>query len=193
MAELFITLNNNQVLHPDVKQMILNQDEYLIGQEIGKVMNHLHFHIYCKTDKYSQRQYSDKFRNLIKKYYKGKFNEYKIEVPKNYIKVVAYCAKDEDVEHNLSPQRIEEIILYTKKVRESQRTPMKDKLLDHFIKSDETRDCTPHEITKSILTFYKAIKWLPPNKGQMYQYITYIMLQLYSDIEDVVNTIKLIK
>lgn len=186
-AELFITINNNKVMNPDLKSLILEQDEYLIGQEIGKVMEHLHYHIYCKSDKYTQKRYSDKFRNLIKKHYSGKHNEYKIEKPKNYLKVVAYCAKeDEDVEHNLSEQRIEEIVLYQKKVKESQSTPMKDKLLKHFIESNETQDQSPHEIIKSILTFYKGIKWLPPNKGQMYQYTTYIMLQLYSDIETVI-------
>ncbi len=192
-AELFITINNNNVLNPDLKSLILEQDEYLIGQEIGKVEKHLHYHIYCKTTKFKQKKYSDKFRNLIKKHYSGKHNEYKVEIPKNYIKVVAYCAKDDDVEHNLSEQRIDEICLYTKKVRESQSTPMKDKLLKHFIESNETTDNSPYEIIKSILTFYKAIKWLPPNKSQMYQYTSYIMLQLYSDIEDVMVRLKEIK
>ena len=191
-AELFITINNNNVLHPDLKSLILEQDEYLIGQEIGKVEKHLHYHIYCKSNKFKYKQYYDKFRLLIIKHYSGKHNEYRIEKPKNYLKVVAYSNKDGDVEHNLSEQRIEEIVLYTKKVKESQSTPMKDKLLKHFIESNETSDPSPHQIIKSILTFYKAIKWLPPNKSQMYQYTTYIMLQLYSDIEDVIIQQKLI-
>ncbi len=192
-AELFITINNNNVLHPDLKSLILDQDEYLIGQEIGKVMEHLHYHIYCKSFKFKQKSYSDKFRTLIKKHYSGKHNEYKIEKPKNYLKVVAYCAKeDEDIEHNLSEQRIEEIVLYTKKVKESQSTPMKDKLLDHFITNEKFTNNSPHEIVKSILTFYKKIRWLPPNKSQMYQYTSYILLQLHDDIEDVITLQKLI-
>lgn len=186
-AELFITINNNKELNLELKSLILDQDEYLIGQEIGKIEKHLHYHIYCKSDKYSQRSYSDKFRNLIKKYYSGKHNEYKIEKPKNYLKVVAYSNKDGDVEHNLSEQRIEEIVLYTKKIKESQKTPMKDKLLKYFIENNETGNPSPHDIIKSILTFYKGIRWLPPNKSQMYQFTTYIMLQLYDDIEDVIT------
>ncbi len=205
MEQLFITVNLKMEDH--LKQMIVEQDKYMIAKEVGKVAGNEHYHIFVQTNSAkSYKQYYDKFNKYIKKHYNGQCNEFNIQKvkPSTWLRVCAYCTKDQgNVEHNLMEDEIDSIIEIQKKVKESQETPMKDKLLYHLIEHLESKQLSKDEfvlsssyideIKKQIFKFYKKIKWLPPNKSQMYQYVCYIMLHINPDEDKAIVDIEFMK
>lgn len=205
MEQLFITVNLKMTDH--LREMVKSQDKYMIAKEVGKVAGNEHYHIFVQSNRTkSYKSYADKFRNYIKKHYDGKFNEFNIKkvTPSTWLRVCAYCSKDNgQVEHNLQEDEIDAIIEIQQKVKASQETPMKDKLLQHLVDHLDSQQISKDEfvlsssyideIKKQIFKFYKKIKWLPPNKSQMYQYVCYIMLHINSDEDKAVVDIEFMK
>lgn len=205
MEQLFITVNLK--LTDQLKKLVMEQDKYMIAKEVGKVAGNEHYHIFVQSNKTkSYKSYADKFRNYIQKHYDGKLNEFCIKkvTPSTWLRVCGYCSKDNgQVEHNLQPDEIDQIIEIQQKVKESQQTPMKDKLLQHLVEHLDSQQISKDEfvlsssyideIKKQIFKFYKKIKWLPPNKSQMYQYVCYIMLHINEDTDKAVVDIEFMK
>lgn len=205
MEQLFITVNLK--MDDKLKQMVVSQDKYMIAQEHGKEAGNEHYHIFVESRSASSyKSYADKFRKYIQKHYDGKFNEFCIKKvsPATWLRVCAYCSKDNgQVEHNLEESEIEQIIEIQQKVKDSQNTPMKDKLLQHVIDYLSEKKMSKQqfvlstsyidEIKKQIFKFYKTIKWLPPNKSQMYQYVCYVVLHINEDDDKAVTDIEFMK
>jgi len=205
MEQLFITVNLKMT--DDLREMIISQDKYMIAKEFGKENNNEHYHVFVESKSAkSYKSYYDKFNNYIKKHYNGKCNEFNIKKvsPATWLRVCAYCSKDSgNVEHNLTEEELESIIEIQQKVKESQNTPMKDKLYNHLLDYLDSEMISKQEfvlssnyidaIKKQIFKFYKKIKWLPPNKSQMYQYICYIVLHVNDDDDKAVVDISFIK
>ena len=133
--------------------------------------------------------------------YKGKYSNKKHT---NTNKALMYCVKDGDIvdSSGFTSEEIEELVERQSelqdKIDSEKGMPMKDKLLNYVVEladpfadidlgkvdGDKFRALNTsihvfkHQILKYICKFYHDAKLLPPNRVQMFQYVTYIVGQV---------------